>query len=117
LSGHQPARVRWGSAAMPGLLLCYGPGMNRTVTQRIADRALEHRQQLGEPSLELFDVEWDQRSRPRRGVPLFRWIGQHSWPAQLVLWTGLLTLAYLLLIFGLALGGVALGAAWSVLAG
>jgi hypothetical protein len=36
--------------------------------------------------------------------------------SQLVLWTGLLTLAYLLLIFGLALG-VALGAAWSMLAG
>jgi hypothetical protein len=52
----------------------------------------------------------------RQGVPLVRWIGQHSWPAQLVLWTGLLTLAYLLLIFGLALGVVG-GVAWSVLGG
>jgi hypothetical protein len=92
--------------------------MNRTVPQRIAYRDLEHRQQLGEPPLELFDVEWDEQPTrpPRHGVPLIRWIGQHSWPAQLVLWTGLLTVAYILILFSLALG-VALGAAWSMLAG
>jgi hypothetical protein len=50
---------------------------------------------------------------PRRGVPLVRWIGQHSWPAQLVLWTGLLTGAYLLVLLGLALG-VAIAAAFEL---
>jgi hypothetical protein len=93
--------------------------MNRTVPQRIADRALARRQQLGEPPLDVFEgIEWDEQPTrpPRHGVPLVRWIRQHSWPAQLVLWTGLLTRTYLLLIFGSALG-VALGAAWSMWAG
>jgi hypothetical protein len=91
----------------------------QAVSTRIADRALQRRQRRGEPPLDVFEgIEWDEQPTrpPRHGVPLVRWIGQHSWPAQLVLWTGLLTLAYLLLIFGLALG-VALGAAWSMLAG
>jgi hypothetical protein len=84
--------------------------MHRTVPQRIADRALEHRQQLREPPLELFDVEWDIAERPRprqRGDDLaraWRWIRRHQLPAQVVLVLGVVTIGYALLVLGLLLG-------------
>jgi hypothetical protein len=41
-------------------------------------------------------------------VRLVRWTGQHHWTAQIVLWLGALTVAYLALVFGLLIGaGVA----------
>ena len=93
--------------------------MNRAITTRIAERRIAERRaarrrRRAEPPLELFDgIEWDDAliQAPRqRGdlVRLWRWIWRHQLPAQAVLIVGLLTVAYLLLIFGILLG-VAVG--------
>ena len=80
------------------------PPMNRAITTR------QRRNDLAE----LFpDIEWEHPRPRRHGVPLFRWIGQHDWPAQAVLWLFVVTGVYLLSVFGLALG-VALGMAFEV---
>ena len=89
--------------------------MNRAITTRIAERRIAERRaarrrRRAEPPLELFDgIEWDDAliQAPRqRGdlVRLWRWIRRHQLPAQAVLIVGLLTVAYLLLIFGILLG-------------
>jgi hypothetical protein len=86
----------------------------RIAERRIAERRAARRRRRAEPPLELFDgIEWDDAliQAPRqRGdlVRLWRWIRRHQLPAQAVLIVGLLTVAYLLLIFGVLLG-VAVG--------
>jgi hypothetical protein len=81
--------------------------MNRTVTTRIAERALARRKRRGVDLAELFpDIEFDVE-RPRRPSELrqiWRAVRAESLPAQLVLIVGLVTIAYLLLIFGMVLG-------------
>jgi hypothetical protein len=89
------------------------PHITRFATTRIAERRAARRRRRAEPPLELFDgIEWDDALKaPRqRGdlVRLWRWIRRHQLPAQAVLIVGLLTVAYLLLIFGMLLG-VAVG--------
>jgi hypothetical protein len=63
----------------------------------------------------LFDVEaygphpGDRIITVRRRQPselrrIVRWIGQHHWTAQIVLWLGVVTVCYLALVLGMLFG-------------